>query len=66
MVEWNRGMEYWNDLLSLKSDVWGNLSAYLATQTKSTSEVGEQDELKKRTKRKLTSRVGYMSRLAGH
>ena len=23
MVEWNSGMEYWNDLLSLKSDVWG-------------------------------------------
>ena len=23
MVEWNSGMEYWNDLLSLQSDVWG-------------------------------------------
>ena len=23
MVEWNSGMEYWNDLLSLKSDFWG-------------------------------------------
>ena len=23
MVEWNSGMEYWNDLLSLKSDIQG-------------------------------------------
>ena len=23
MVEWNSGMEYWNDRLSIKSDVWG-------------------------------------------
>ena len=23
MVEWTSGMEYWNDLLSLKSDVLG-------------------------------------------